>query len=120
MILTALLLTLKLMTVFVEPEVWFNKDDISLATCAVHALTAQPNLTIATTKDRADVTLVVGNRAKWRLHVVGKLVDKDGTVLLEVDHMPPRFDFNHGLCHQMDGLLDEMTKKFAAKQAARH
>jgi hypothetical protein len=115
MVLTALLLILKLTTVFVDPEDALKRDDQTLATCAVEALTARPSdLTIAKSKEAAAVTLTVGNHSGKRIHVIGKLTAKDGTVLIDVNHVT--HGFNHSLCHQMDGLLDEMTKKLAAKQ----
>lgn len=116
MILTTLLLALKLMTVFIEPENAMAKDDQTLATCAVAAMTARPSdLKIATSKDAADVTLIIGNHAGGRIHVIGKLVRRDGTVLIEVNHVT--HGFNHSLCNQTDGLLDEMAKKLSAKRS---
>lgn len=115
MTLTTLLLLLKLTTVFVNPEDGLKNDDQTLATCAVEKLTARPSeLTIAKSKDLADVTLTVGNHAGMRIHVIGTLTDKDGTVLLEVNHVT--HGYNHGLCHQMEGLLDEMARKLAEQQ----
>jgi hypothetical protein len=110
MILTTLLLTLKFMTVYVEPKDPFAKDDQTLATCAVHALTARPSaLTIAMSKETADVTLVVGSHTAKKLHVVGKLVKKDGTVLVaETDHST--MDVSR-LCEHLGELLTDMAKK---------
>ena len=78
-------------------------------------MTARPSdLAIATSKDAADVVLTVGNHAGKRIHVVGKLTGKDGNILTEVNHVT--HGFNHSLCNQMEGLLDEMTKKLAAER----
>ena len=116
MTLVAFLLSLKLMTVFIQPENPTSKDDQTLATCAAKAMTARPtSLTIAATNEpAANTTLIVGNHAGVRIHVTGKLVKSDGTVLIEVNHVT--HGFNHGLCHQMDGLLDEMAKKLSEKK----
>ncbi len=83
MVLTALLLILKLTTVFVEPKDPLEKLDQTLATCAVEALTARPSdLTIAKSKDHADATLTVGfHHSTWKNGAYGKLTDKTGTVL---------------------------------------
>ena len=110
----ALLLTLKLATVAIEPENPLEKDDQAIATCAVNAMTARPSaLTIAGAKDMADAVLVIGNHAGMRVHVVGRLVRADGSTLVEVNHVT--HGFNHGLCHQVDGLLEEMAKKLVKK-----
>jgi len=112
MALTTLLLLLKLTTVFVTPADPLNHDDQTLATSAFRALQARPSdLTIAKSADLADVTLTVSNQAGVRIHVVGTLIDKDGTVLVDVNHVT--HGFNHGLCHQVEGLLDEMARKLA-------
>jgi hypothetical protein len=114
-ILTTLFLALKLMTVYVEPENALAKDDQTLATCAVSAMTARPSaLKILPSKEMADVTFVVGNHAGLRIHVLGRLTLPDGTVLVEVNHVT--HGLNHSLCHQVDGLLDEMAKKLAEKK----
>jgi hypothetical protein len=115
MILTALLLTMKLTTVFIAPENALANDDQTLATCAVAAMTARPSdLTLAKSKELADATLIVGNHTGVRIHVLGRLVAKDGKVLIEVNHVT--HGFNHTLCHQLDGLLDEMATKLAPKK----
>jgi hypothetical protein len=114
-ILTTLLLTLKLLTVFIEPENALSKDDQALATCAAKAMTERPStLTIAPAKEMVDATLVIGNHAGVRIHVRGRLVRPDGSVLIEVDHVT--HGLNHSLCNQAAGLLDEMAKKLAQQQ----
>jgi hypothetical protein len=115
MILASLLLTQKLLTVTVEPENPSKKDDQTLATCAVAALTARPSeLKIGTGKEPGDAKLTVGNHTGMRIHVLGKLVKADGMVLVEVNHVTHGFD--HTLCHQLDGLLDEMVKTYNQKK----
>lgn len=115
MLLTTLLIALKILTVFVEPASSLEKDDQTLATCVVRAMTARPSeLTIAKTKELADATLVVANRTGFRVHVTGKLTRKDGTTLIEVNHVTR--GLNHSLCHQVDGLLDEMAKKLSERK----
>ena len=114
MVLTAFLLMLKLMTVFIEPQDPLSKDDQTLATCAAQAMTARPSdLKIVTSKELADVTLTVHNDAKMRIHILGRLTKQDGTVLVDVNHVT--HGFNHTLCHQMDGLLDEMVRTYSQK-----
>ncbi len=114
--LTSLLLLLKLMTVFVEPEDPREKDDRKLVDCAVTAMTERPSkLTIADSKDAADVVLLVGNHTGLRIHVLGRLTKHDGTELVEVNHVT--HGFNHGLCNQMNGLLDELARKLPALAA---
>ncbi len=114
MILTTLLLTLKLMTVFIAPENAMSKDDQALATCAAKAMTERPSaLALAPSEDGVDAKLVIGNHAGVRIHVRGQLVRPDGSVLVEVDHVT--HGFNHSLCNQAAGLLDEMAKKLAEK-----
>lgn len=116
MILTTILLTLTLATIAVEPENGLEKDDQALATCAVEALTTRPSeLTIARSKEMADAVLEIGNHAGVRVHVVGRLVRADGTAVIEVNHVT--HGYNHGLCHQVDGLLEEMAKKLAKKKS---
>src|SRR5258705_13902823 len=114
MMFPTILLTVKVATVAIEPENPLTKDDQTLATWAVTAITARPSeLAVARTKAAADVVLVIGNHAGARVHVVGRLVRADGSTLIEVNHVT--HGFNHGLCHQVDGLLDEMAKKLAKK-----
>ena len=110
MTLTSLLLLLKLLSLSVEPENPLAKDDQTLATCAVKALTERPSaLQIAATTEAADAVLTVGNHTGVRIHVVGRLARPDGSVLVEVNHVT--HGFNHSLCHQVDGLIDEMARK---------
>jgi hypothetical protein len=47
--------------------------------------------------------------AGLRMHVLGNVTLKDGTSLVTVNHVT--HGFNHSLCHQADGLLDEVAKK---------
>lgn len=116
MVLTALLLILKLTTVFVEPGDPLEKNDQTLATCAVEALTARPSdLPIAKSKDHSDATPTVGfHPSTWKQPgAYGNLTDKTGTVLVELKHSPLGI---FTMCGYMDGLLDKMTKELAAKQ----
>ncbi len=114
MSMTAVFLTLKLLTVFVAPADPLVKDDQALATCVAQALTARPSeLTIATTKDGADAVLTVENQTKFRIHVVGTVTRPDGTVLGSVNHVT--HGLNHGLCHQADGMLDELARKLTKR-----
>ncbi len=113
MSLTAVFLVLKLLSVFVAPANPLSTDDQTLATCVTHALTERPSaLVIATTPDTADVTIAVENAAKVRIHVVGTVTLQDGTRLGSVNHVT--HGFNHGLCHQADGLLDELARNLPA------
>jgi hypothetical protein len=112
MTLTTLFLLLKLVTIAVEPERPLEHDDQALATCAVQALTARPSaLQIAASAEAADATLIIGNHAGMRIHVIGRLVRADGTTLVEVNHVT--HGLNHSLCHQTEGLLDEMARTLA-------
>jgi hypothetical protein len=112
MILTTVLLTLKLLAVYVEPADPLERDDQTLATCVVDALTSRPSaLTIAPTRETADVVLTVVNDAKFRLHVKGKLVAADGRLLAEADHVQK--GFNRKLCHQADGMMAQLAKKLS-------
>jgi hypothetical protein len=115
MILTTLLLMLKLTTVYVAAEDPLKKDDQTLATCVAKALVERPSpLTLAPTDETVDATLVIGNHAGVRIHVRGRLVRPDGSVLIDVDHV--QHGLNHSLCNQANGLLDEMAKKLAQQQ----
>jgi hypothetical protein len=113
--LTSLLLMLKLLTVFVEAEDPLKKDDQALATCVAKALTERPSaLTIAPTTEMVDATLVIGNHAGVRIHVRGRLVRPDGSVLIDIDHVQK--GFNHSLCNQANGLLEKMAKQLATNE----
>jgi hypothetical protein len=113
MSLTAVFLTLKILMVFIAPANPLSKDDQTLATCVTHALTERPSaLVLVATKELADATLVVENQAKFRIHVVGTVMLKDGTNLGSVNHVT--HGFNHSLCHQADGLLDEIARNLPA------
>jgi hypothetical protein len=115
MSLTALFLALKILTVFIEPDDPLSKDDQTLATCVAHAMTERPSaLMLATTKDMADATIRVENRTGLRIHVLGNITLKDGSHLITVNHVT--HSINHSLCHQADGLLDEIAKKLDAKK----
>jgi hypothetical protein len=118
MTLTSVFLTLKILTVFVEPGDPSAKDDQTLATCVARAMTARPTaLTLATTRDQADAIIGVENRAGLRTHVLGSVTLKDGTSLITVNHVT--HGLKHSLCHQADGLLDEMAKKVPLSARAR-
>jgi len=113
MTLTALLLTLKILTVYIEADDPSSHDDQTLATCVSHAMTARPSgLTIVTTPNQADATIRVENRTGMRIHVLGSITLKDGTKLVTVNHVT--HGLNHSLCHQADGLLDELARKIPA------
>jgi hypothetical protein len=117
MVLTALLLTLNLLTVYVEPADALDQDDQRVATCVVEALTARPSaLVIALSKEAASVVLTVANEAKFRLHVVGRLVAADGRVLADVNHAQK--GLNHKLCHQTDGMLEKLAKQLANRKVS--
>jgi hypothetical protein len=116
MTLTAVFLTLKMLSVFVAPANPLSHDDQTLATCVVHALTERPSaLMLLTTKEMADATILVENQAKFRIHVVGTVTLKDGTNLGAINHVT--HGFNHSLCHQADGLLDEIARNLPAAVA---
>jgi hypothetical protein len=108
--LIAALLTLKLLTVFIEPGDPLSKDDVTLVACVTHALTERPSgIMVVATQDDAAATIRVANDSGVRIHVLGVLDKKDGTRLVSVNHVT--HGLNHGLCHQADGLLDEMARK---------
>src|SRR5262245_51463699 len=108
--LTTLLLLLKVMTVFIEPGRPDKGDDRTLVRCATDAMTARPSaLQIVKDRSAAQVIFTVTNESGVRIHVVGRLSLPDGTTLLEVNHVT--HGFNHSLCNQMKGLLDEMGRK---------
>jgi hypothetical protein len=115
MTLTAVFLTLKILTVFIEPGDPLSKDDQTLATCVAHAMTERPSaLILATTKDMADASIRLENRTGLRIHVQGEITLKDGTRMITVNHVT--HGFNHSLCHQADGLLHEMAEKVSTKK----
>lgn len=112
MTLTTLLLMLKLINIYVAPANPLAKDDQTLATCVVKALTARPSaLVIVESAEKADAKFTISNAAAKRIHVVGTLIARDGTPLVEVNHVT--HGFNHSLCNQADGLVDEMARKIA-------
>jgi hypothetical protein len=119
MTLTAVLLTLKILTVFIEPDDPSSHDDQTLATCMGHAMTARPSgITLVTARDQADATIRVENRTGLRIHVLGSITLKDGTKLITVNHVT--HGLNHTLCHQADGLLDELARKIKIPAQAQH
>ena len=114
MALTLLLIGLKLLSLYVEPANPLDKDDQKLATCVVEKMTERPSeLTIAKSKDLADVVLTVENQAKFRLHVVGTLRKADGSLLAEKNHNQK--GFNHSLCNQAEGLLNQLAKQMSKR-----
>jgi len=114
MALTLLLITLKLLHLYVQPMNPLDKDDQKLATCVVEKMTQRPSeLAIAKSKDEADAVLTVENQAKMRLHVVGTLRKADGALLAEKNTVT--HGFNHGLCHQAETMLDELAKQLSKR-----
>ncbi len=114
MSLTLILILLKFLHVYVLPANPTDSDDQKLATCVVEAMQARPSeLVLTKTKAEADVIFTLENQAKMRLHAVGTLTKPDGTLVVSVNHVT--HGFNHGLCHQAEGLLDEMARKLSKR-----
>jgi hypothetical protein len=114
MALTLLLVTLKLLHIYVQPANPLDNDDQKLATCVVEQLTARPSeLEVVKVKEQADVVFTVENQAKFRIHVVGTLRKADGSLLGENNHVTK--GFNHSLCHQAEGLLNDLAKQLSKR-----
>lgn len=112
MTLTAVLLSLKILSIYIVPVDAMDRDDQKVATCVAEALTERPSaLTITPSKEEADVILTVANAAAFRMHVTGLLTTKDEKFLAMVDHVQK--GFNHKLCHQVDGMLEKLAKQLA-------
>jgi len=114
MSLAGILILLKLLHVYVQPMNVADEDDQKLATCVVEAMTERPSeLVLVKTKAEAEAIFTLENQAKMRLHAVGTLTKPDGTLLVSVNHVT--HGFNHGLCHQAEGLLDEMARTLSKR-----
>jgi hypothetical protein len=112
--LTVALLTLKLLHVYIQPANASDKDDRKLAACIVEQMKERPSeLVIVQAKDEADAVLTVENQAKFRIHVVGTLRKADGSLLADRNHIT--HSMNHGLCHQAEGLLEELAEQLSKR-----
>jgi hypothetical protein len=124
--LTTVLLLLKLLTVYVEPENGPKpKDDAKLAACAVQLLTKQPSaLKVVTDRSEADVALTLGNHAAHVIRVDATLTARDGAVLatvgftLKYDPARPTF-FTRPLCQQAEGAMDALAESLRIRMNER-